>query len=61
MQQGSYKRIGVKEHSDRVRFDPKQVAKLDPANRFRLIYPKPEGDDSADQYEMFQRKANLIW
>lgn len=36
---GSYKRMTVKEHCDRVRFDPKDVSMKLPNNGFRLIHP----------------------
>ncbi|CDW74877.1 low quality protein: tubulin polyglutamylase ttll6 [Stylonychia lemnae] len=57
-QNGCYKRLNVREHVERVRFDPATVAKLNPSNKFRLIYPKPNGDD---QYEKYQKKAHEIW
>jgi hypothetical protein len=37
---GCYRRLTVKEHLERVRFDPTQIEKLDPSNGFRLIFPK---------------------
>lgn len=48
----------VKEHIDRVRFDPLCVDKLDPDNGFRLIYPRPDDDD---KYNRFLKKAHEIW
>eukprot|EP00347_Sterkiella_histriomuscorum_P024455 403331059 len=62
LQQGCFKRLSVKEHVDRVRFDPSTVANLNPQNKFKLIYPKPSGTSSDnDDYEKYQRKANEIW
>lgn len=56
-QGGAYKRLTVKEHCDRVRFDPTKVARLLPGNMFKLIYPR----EDMSLYEKFQRKANEIW
>jgi tubulin polyglutamylase TTLL6/13 len=62
---GFFKRLTVREHLERVRFDPGEVAKKDPGNGFRLIYPKGEGNSAADddgwKYEKFLRKAHEIW
>lgn len=55
---GQYKRLTVREHIDRVRFDPTQVEKLLPDNGFKLIFPRAEDDT---KYEKFQRKAHEIW
>ena len=33
------KRLTVKEHCERVRFDPNSVEKFLPGNGFKLIYP----------------------
>ena len=49
----------VKEHIDRVRFNPNLVKRMDPGNGFRLIYPKPE--DEENKYEKFLKKAHEIW
>ena len=54
---GFFKRLTVKEHIERVRFDPKQVKVLDKKNRFRLIYPA----DDSEKYDRFLRKAHEIW
>ena len=54
---GTYKRLTVKEHCEKVRFDPTLVEKNLADNKFKLIYPK-EGKDS---YEKFQKKASQFW
>jgi tubulin polyglutamylase TTLL6/13 len=54
---GFFKRLTVKEHIERVRFDPKSVKALDPKNGFKLIYPT----EDSDKYDKFLRKANDIW
>jgi tubulin polyglutamylase TTLL6/13 len=54
---GFFKRLTVKEHIDRVKFDPKEVSNLDKENGFRLIYPT----DTTDKYDKFLRKAHEIW
>jgi hypothetical protein len=48
----------VKEHVDKVRFDPTLVEKMIPNNRFKLIYPQ---DSIEVSYDRFQRKAHEIW
>lgn len=60
---GCFKRLTVKEHLERVRFDPSQVAKLDPSNGFRLIFPMNGGSagDDDTKYDKFLKKANDIW
>ncbi|TNV73845.1 hypothetical protein FGO68_gene12866 [Halteria grandinella] len=55
---GFFKRLTVREHLDRVRFDPSTVAKNDPGNGFRLVYPT---DESGSRYDKFLRKASDIW
>lgn len=65
MSGGCFKRLTVREHTDRVRFDPTQVAKLDTSNGFKLVYPRgcngSAADDDGAKYERFLRKANDIW
>jgi len=53
---GFFKRLTVREHLDRVRFDAASVAKADPGNGFRLIFPNDEG-----KYDKFLKKASDIW
>lgn len=35
--------MSAKEHSDKVRLDPKLVSSVFPKNKFKLIYPLDEG------------------
>ena len=51
---GMCKRLTVKEHCDRVRFDPTLIEKHVKDNKFRLIYPKTGGNSQdGDDYEKF--------
>jgi hypothetical protein len=43
-----------------VRFDPTQVEKKVKDNKFKLIYPKP-GGENADIYEKILKKATEMW
>jgi hypothetical protein len=60
---GFFKRLTVREHLERVRFDPTSLSKLDPSNGFKLIFPRDPAlsDDNSYKYERFLRKANDIW
>lgn len=53
--------MSVKEHCDRVRFDPTQVKKCLPNSGFRMIYPKDAPGDDPDLYQKIQRKAHQLW
>jgi len=50
----------VKEHLERVKFNPHIVERMDPSNGFRLIFPRAEGEDDA-KYDKYLRKAHEIW
>jgi len=44
MKMNNHARLSVKEHTERVRFDPTLVEKKIENNNFKLIYPKgPDG------------------
>lgn len=45
---GCFKRLTVKEHVEKVRFDPFTVERLHPQNKFKLIYPKPTQGGSSE-------------
>jgi hypothetical protein len=57
---GFYKRLTVKEHLERVKFNPHIVERMDPSNGFRLIFPRAEGEDDT-KYDKYLRKAHEIW
>ena len=50
----------VKEHLERVRFNPHLVERMDPSNGFRLIFPRSEGEEDS-KYDKYLRKALEIW
>ena len=50
----------VKEHIERVRFNPHLVERMDPSNGFRLVFPRGEGEDEG-KYDKYLRKAHEIW
>ena len=58
---GIYKRMNVKEHCDRVRFDPSLVAQRFPNSGYRLIYPKDAPGEDPDLYLKIQKKAHQMW
>lgn len=57
---GFYKRLTVKEHLEKVRFNPHMVERMDPSNGFRLVFPRGE-DEDAGKYDRYLRKAHEIW
>lgn len=57
---GFYKRLTVKEHLERVKFNPHIVERMDPSNGFKLIFPRAEGEDDT-KYDKYLRKAHEIW
>ena len=58
----NYTRLSVKEHTDRVRFDPTLVEKRIKDNKFKLIYPRdPGGANNLDLYEKILKKATEMW
>ena len=57
---GFFKRLTVKEHLERVKFNPHIVERMDPSNGFKLIFPKAEGEDDT-KYDKYLRKAHEIW
>lgn len=48
----------MKEHCERVRFDPKVIEKKFPESKFKLVFPSAKNDSD---YDKFQRKANEVW
>jgi len=51
----------VREHCERVRFDPNTVKIKFPNNGFRLIYPKDAPGEDPDLYLKIQKRANDMW
>lgn len=58
---GTYKRMSVQEHCNRVRFDPNQVKRCLPNSGYRMIYPKDAPGDDPDLYLKIQKKAHQLW
>ena len=58
MQQGIFKRLSVKDHNERVKFDATEVNKVLTQNKFKLIFPAAEPEP---KHERFARKAHEIW
>ena len=56
----NYTRMSVKEHTERVRFDPRLVEKKLKGNKFKLIYPKDPYDET-DIYDKILKKATEMW
>jgi hypothetical protein len=62
MSQNNHTRLSVKEHTERVRFDPFLVEKKIENNNFKLIYPRgPEGGENQDIYDKILKKATTMW
>ena len=53
--------MSVKEHCDRVKFDPSLVAIRFPNSGYRLIYPKEAPGEDPDLYLKIQKKAHQMW
>jgi len=52
--------MSVKEHTERVRFDPGLVERKVENNKFKLIYPNNDSQNS-DLYEKILKKASDMW
>jgi len=65
MQYGNTRRMTVKEHCDRVKFDYHLIDQYIPGNKFKRIYPLDPGtggsDDLEDVYAKLERTSNTIW
>ena len=69
MQYGNVKRMSVKEHSERVRFDYNLIDKHIPNNGFKRIYPcdpgtagvASNGDDLEEFYVKLEKSAQTVW
>ena len=69
MQYGNIKRMSVKEHNERVRFDCNLVDQYLPNNQFKRIYPvdpgtagvAPNGDDLEEFYVKLEKSAATVW
>jgi hypothetical protein len=69
MQYGNVKRMTVKEHNERVRFDYNLIDQYIPNNNFKRIYPcdpgsagvAANGDDLEEFYVKLEKEASTIW
>lgn len=69
MQYGNVKRMTVKEHSERVRFDHNLIDQYIPGNNFKRIYPldpgcgglAPNGDELEELYVKLEKAAQTVW
>ena len=69
MQYGNVKRMTVKEHSERVRFDHNLIDQYIPNNNFKRIYPldpgcgglAPNGDELEELYVKLEKSAQTVW
>ena len=69
MQYGNVRRMTVKEHSERVRFDHALVDQYIPNNRFRRIFPlepgsgglSETGEELEEVYAKLEKMSNTIW
>lgn len=63
------RRMTVKEHCDRVRFDTNLIEQYIPNNKFKKIYPidsgcggiSSSGDDLEETYLKIEKAATHIW
>ena len=53
--------MSAKEHCDKVKFDPSNVAHRLPNSGFSLIYPKEAPGDDPDLYIKIHKKAHNLW
>ena len=69
MQYGNMRRMTVKEHSERVRFDYNLINQYIPDNKFKRIYPvdpgtggfATNGDELEELYVKLEKCANTVW
>lgn len=69
MQYGNIKRMSVKEHNERVRFDYNLIDQYIPGNGFKRIYPcdpgqaglASNGDDLEEFYNKLEKSAATVW
>lgn len=69
MQYGNVRRMTVKEHCDRVRFDYNLVDQYIPGNKFKRIFPvdpgcggiSVNGEDLEETYAKLEKTSNTIW
>ena len=69
MQYGNVKRMTVKEHSERVRFDHNLIQQYIPGNRYKRIFPvdpgcggyATNGDELEDIYAKLEKCATNVW
>ena len=69
MQYGNIKRMSVKEHNERVRFDYNLIDMYIPNNGFKRIYPcepgqagvASNGDDLEEFYNKLEKCAQTVW
>ena len=69
MQYGNVRRMTVKEHCERVRFDYNLIDQYIPGNKFRRIFPidpgcggvASNGDELEEAYAKLEKTSNTIW
>ena len=69
MQYGNVRRMTVKEHSERVRFDHHLIDSYIPGNKFKRIFPldpgcgglAANGDELEETYAKLEKTSNTIW
>ena len=69
MQYGNIKRMTVKEHCERVRFDYNLIDQYIPGNKFKRIYPldpgkgglAANGDELEEVYSKLEKAAQTVW
>ena len=69
MQFGNIKRMTVKEHNERVKFDHNLIDQYIPNNGFKRIHPcdpgeagvSPNGDDLEEFYNKLAKSAATVW
>ena len=69
MQYGNVRRMTVKEHSERVRFDHHLIDSYIPGNKFKRIFPvdpgcaglASNGDELEEIYAKLEKTSNTIW
>ena len=69
MQYGNVRRMTVKEHCERVRFDYNLIEQYIPGNKFKRIFPldpgsgglATNGDELEEIYAKLEKTSNTIW